>query len=47
MDAARAIRAMQLEAEIRVDPEQRADRFVNDWQRLGQARQTLQRDGDT
>jgi len=32
-----AIRAMQLEAEIRVDPAQRADRFVSDWQRLGQA----------
>lgn len=30
-----AMRAMQLEAEIRVDPAQRADRFVNDWQRLG------------
>jgi Ti-type conjugative transfer relaxase TraA len=42
-----AIRAMQLEAEIRVDPVQRADRFVNDWQRLGQARLTMQRDGDT
>jgi hypothetical protein len=47
MVAARAIRAMQLEAEIRVDPAQRADRFVNDWQRLGQARQAMQRDGDT
>ena len=33
-----AIRAMQLESEIRVDPGQRADRFVNDWQRLGQTR---------
>ncbi|MCB2045529.1 MAG: Ti-type conjugative transfer relaxase TraA, partial [Novosphingobium sp.] len=42
-----AIRAMQLEAEIRIDPAQRADRFVNDWQRLGQARQVMQRDGDT
>jgi len=42
-----AIRAMQLEAEIRVDPAQRADRFVSDWQRLGQARQALQRDGDS
>ncbi|MGD9470860.1 MAG: Ti-type conjugative transfer relaxase TraA [Novosphingobium sp.] len=42
-----AIRAMQLEAEIRVDPAQRADRFVSDWQRLGQARQAMQRDGDT
>ncbi|WP_298188929.1 Ti-type conjugative transfer relaxase TraA [Novosphingobium sp.] len=42
-----AIRAMQLEAEIRADPIQRADRFVSDWQRLGQARQAMQRDGDT
>ncbi|HNN55374.1 MAG TPA: Ti-type conjugative transfer relaxase TraA, partial [Novosphingobium sp.] len=42
-----AIRAMQLEAEIRADPAQRADRFVSDWQRLGQARQAMQRDGDT
>ena len=32
------IRAMQLETEIRTDPAQRADRFVSDWQRLGQAR---------
>ena len=41
-----AMRAMQLEAEIRVDPAQRADRFVNDWQRLGRVRETMQRDGD-
>jgi Ti-type conjugative transfer relaxase TraA len=41
-----AIRAMQLEAQIRVDPAQRADRFVSDWQRLGQAREAMQRDGD-
>jgi Ti-type conjugative transfer relaxase TraA len=27
-----AIRAMQLEAEIRTNPQMRADRFVNDWQ---------------
>ena len=42
-----AMRAMQLEAEIRTDPAKRADRFVSDWQRLGQARTTMQRDGDT
>jgi len=41
-----AMRAMQLEAEIRVDPAQRADRFINDWQRLGRVRETMQRDGD-
>jgi Ti-type conjugative transfer relaxase TraA len=42
-----AMRAMLLEAEMRADPAQRADRFVSDWQRLGQARTTMQRDGDT
>ena len=41
-----AIRAMQLEAEIRVDPVQRADRFVNDWQRLGQTRAVMQQGGN-
>ena len=41
-----AIRAMQLEAEIRVDPAQRADRFVSDWQRLDQARRSMERNGD-
>lgn len=41
-----AIRAMQLEAEIRADPVQRADRFVNDWQRLGQARAVMQQGGN-
>jgi hypothetical protein len=29
-----ALRAITLEAEIRVDPRQRADRFVDDWRRL-------------
>ncbi|WP_263587577.1 Ti-type conjugative transfer relaxase TraA [Sphingopyxis sp. GC21] len=42
-----AMRAMQLEAEIRIDPVKRADRFVSDWQRLGQARTTMQQGGDT
>jgi Ti-type conjugative transfer relaxase TraA len=41
-----AIRAMQLEAEIRADPMKRADRFVSHWQRLGQVRLTMQREGD-
>jgi Ti-type conjugative transfer relaxase TraA len=31
---ANAIRAMQLEAEIRTNPQMRADRFVENWQRL-------------
>lgn len=41
-----AMRAMQLEAEIRIDPVQRADTFVEGWQRLQRQRETLQRDGD-
>lgn len=42
-----AVRAMQVEAAIRTDPAQRADRFVSDWQRLGQARAVMQQAGDT
>ncbi len=34
-----AIRAMQLEAEIRTDPARRADRFVEGWQKLQQQRE--------
>lgn len=41
-----AIRAMQLEAEIRTDPNKRADRFTEGWQRLHQQRATLSRNGD-
>jgi hypothetical protein len=41
-----AMQAMQLEAEIRADPFQRADRFVKGWQQLQQHHQDLQRDGD-
>jgi Ti-type conjugative transfer relaxase TraA len=41
-----AIRAMQLEAEIRADPAQRASHFVSDWQRLGRARDALMRQGN-
>jgi hypothetical protein len=33
----RAIRALQLETELRIDPSRRADRFVEDWQKLDQA----------
>lgn len=35
---ANAIRAMQLEAEIRTNPQMRADRFVENWQRLHRQR---------
>ncbi|MEP7007204.1 MAG: Ti-type conjugative transfer relaxase TraA, partial [Sphingomonas bacterium] len=41
-----AMRAMQLEAEIRADPFQRADKFVEGWQQLQRHREDLQRDGD-
>jgi hypothetical protein len=41
-----AMRAMQLEAEIRTDPDKRADRFVEGWRQLHQHREELQRDGD-
>ncbi|UYV15942.1 Ti-type conjugative transfer relaxase TraA [Porphyrobacter sp. ULC335] len=41
-----AIREMQLEAEIRTDPAQRANRFVSDWQRLSRARDALLREGN-
>lgn len=41
-----ALRAMQLEAEIRIDPFQRADRFVEGWQQLQRQREELVRDGD-
>lgn len=42
-----AMQAMQLEAEIRSDPFQRADRFVEGWQQMKQHRAELQRDGDS
>lgn len=42
-----AIRAMQAEAQVRLDPAQRAERFVSDWQKLGQERQALELQGDT
>lgn len=42
-----AVRAMQVEAAIRTDPAKRADRFVSDWQRLGQARTVMHQAGDT
>ncbi|MDF0490182.1 MULTISPECIES: Ti-type conjugative transfer relaxase TraA [Sphingomonas] len=41
-----AMRAMQLETEIRIDPYSRADRFVEGWQQLQRQHQELVRDGD-
>ena len=43
---ANTIRAMQLEAEIRTNPQMRADRFVSDWQRLHHQREQSFRTGD-
>ncbi|MGV7119142.1 Ti-type conjugative transfer relaxase TraA [Sphingopyxis sp. 550A] len=41
-----AVRAMNNEAELRADPFQRADRFVEGWKQLRQAHDDLRRDGD-
>jgi len=43
----RAIRVLQLEAEVRADPRLRADRFVERWQCLERQRADLHRAGDT
>ncbi|BAM93151.1 putative conjugal transfer protein, TraA [Bradyrhizobium oligotrophicum S58] len=42
----RAVRALQLESELRKDPSRRADRFVERWQKLEQTGQRLYRVGD-
>ena len=42
----RAIRALQLETEIRTDPTRRADRFVERWRELGQTSQRQYQAGD-
>jgi len=42
----RAIRVLQLEAEVRADPRLRADRFVERWQGLERQRSALRRAGD-
>lgn len=42
----RAINAMQLEKELRTNPELRADRFVERWQKLGTEADAAWRDGD-
>jgi Ti-type conjugative transfer relaxase TraA len=43
---ARAIRALQLETEIRIDPARRADRFVERWHKLDQTSQRQYQAGD-
>ncbi|GAB1717531.1 MAG: conujugal transfer protein TraA [Nitrobacter sp.] len=42
----RAIRALQLETELRTDPNRRADRFVERWQKLDQTSQHQYQAGD-
>ncbi|MGH6671803.1 MAG: Ti-type conjugative transfer relaxase TraA, partial [Xanthobacteraceae bacterium] len=42
----RAIRALQLEAELRTDPQIRADRFVERWRNLDRASQHQYQAGD-
>jgi Ti-type conjugative transfer relaxase TraA len=42
----RAVRALQLETELRIDPRRRADRFVERWQKLDQTRQHQYQAGD-
>jgi Ti-type conjugative transfer relaxase TraA len=42
----RAIRALQLETELRIDPNRRADRFVQRWQELKQTSQRQYQAGD-
>ena len=44
--ANRAIRALQLETELRTDPARRADRFVERWRELGQASERQYQVGD-
>jgi Ti-type conjugative transfer relaxase TraA len=41
-----AIRAMMLEAEVRASPERRADRFVEDWQKLAKEHRSRRHAGD-
>jgi hypothetical protein len=42
----RAIRALQLETEIRIEPQRRADRFVERWQKLDRTSQRQYQAGD-
>jgi hypothetical protein len=42
----RAVRALQLETEMRINPNRRADRFVERWQELHQTRQHQYQAGD-
>src|SRR3546814_3232017 len=41
-----AVRAMNREAEVRIDPHKRADRFTENWQQLHRQRASLSRNGE-
>jgi Ti-type conjugative transfer relaxase TraA len=45
-NSARAVRALQLETELRTDPGRRADRFVERWQKLDHTSQRQYQGGD-
>jgi hypothetical protein len=45
-NSARAVRALQLETELRTNPSRRADRFVERWQKLDQTSQRHYQAGD-
>jgi hypothetical protein len=45
-NSARAVRALQLETELRTNPSRRADRFVERWQKLDHTSQRQYRGGD-
>ena len=45
-NSARAVRALQLETELRTDPGRRADRFVQRWQKLDHTSQRQYQGGD-
>jgi hypothetical protein len=45
-NSARAIRALQLETELRTNPSRRADRFVERWQKLDHTSQRQYQGGD-
>jgi Ti-type conjugative transfer relaxase TraA len=45
-NSARAVRALQVETELRTDPSRRADRFVERWQKLDHASQRQYQGGD-
>ncbi len=46
-DTTGAARAMAEEQRVRLDPDVRADRFVEDWQKMQQARVGMERGGDS